>query len=184
MTKKAVTTGLVLGGLILLGGILARAASGKAVLQVSSPAFKGGQAIPAKYTCDGADLSPPLTWSGGPPNTKSWALICEDPDAPNGPFTHWVVWGHPASVTQLAEGASSNGSLSQSARQGMNDFNRVGYGGPCPPPGKAHRYFFKLYALDTELALKAQATKRELLKAMDTHVIAEGSWVGTYQRNR
>lgn len=183
MTRKAVT-GLMLASLMLLCGVTARAASGKADLQVSSAAFQAGQAIPAKYTCDGADLSPPLMWSGAPPNTRSWVLICEDPDAPQGPFTHWLIYGLPASVTELAEGASTSGSVSRSARQGLNDFNRVGYGGPCPPPGKAHRYFFKLYALDTELSVKSRATKKELLKAIDKHVLGEGSLMGTYQRNR
>ena len=183
MTRKAVT-GLMLASLMLLCGVTARAASGKADLQVSSAAFQAGQAIPAKYTCDGADLSPPLMWSGAPPNTRSWVLICEDPDAPQGPFTHWLIYGLPASVTELAEGASTSGSVSRSARQGLNDFNRVGYGGPCPPQGPAHRYFFKLYALGNVPDLKPGALKKDLERAMKGHILAEAQLMGRYQRKK
>jgi hypothetical protein len=153
-------------------------------IKLTSLAFAEGQPIPAKHTCEGADVSPPLTWSGAPPGAKSFALICDDPDAPVGTWVHWVIYGLPASSTELGEKIPASETLACGANQGLNDFKRVGYGGPCPPPGKAHRYCFKLYALDTELSLKPRATKKELLKAMEGQILAEGSLMGTYQRRR
>jgi len=151
-------------------------------VELISPAFKDGGTIPSKYTCDGDDVSPPLEWSNVPEDTKSLALICDDPDAPMGTWVHWVLYGLPADTTSLPEGVPTNEAIEGVALQGTNDFKRIGYGGPCPPPGKPHRYFFKLYALDTELDLKPGAKKKDLEKAMKGHVLAKGQLVGRYQR--
>jgi len=151
-------------------------------IQLTSTAFAEGKPIPAKYTCDGADLSPPLKWSNVPEGTKSLALISDDPDAPVGTWVHWVIYNIPPDATELAEGLPKSEVLTNGAKQGMTDFKRIGYGGPCPPPGRPHRYFFKVYALDAELDLKPGATKQQLLRAMDGHILAEGQLMGTYQR--
>jgi hypothetical protein len=151
-------------------------------LQLTSAAFKEMEAIPRQYTCDGEDQSPPLAWSGVPANAKSLALICDDPDAPAGIWVHWVLYAIPPGVAELPVGVPAVRSLADGAKQGTNDFRRIGYGGPCPPRGKPHRYFFKLYALDTEVQLKEGATKAELVRAMQGHILAEGQLVGTYQR--
>jgi Raf kinase inhibitor-like YbhB/YbcL family protein len=154
-------------------------------IQISSDAFLEGETIPVKYTCDGDDLSPNLRWSDIPPNTKSLALICEDPDAPSGMFTHWVLYNLPPTVTELPEGVSGEERLTNGAIQGRNDFKRIGYGGPCPPPrDSAHRYFFRLYALDTELQLQAGARREDLILAMESHVLAKGHLMGAYQRKQ
>ena len=153
-------------------------------MKVTSSAFQAGQAIPTKYTCEGADISPPLQWSGVPAGAKSLALICDDPDAPVGTWVHWVLYDLPVTATDLVEKVPASETLSFGAQQGINDFKRVGYGGPCPPPGKPHRYYFKLYALDADLLLKPRATKQELLRAMDGHTLAEAQLSGTYQRKR
>ncbi len=151
-------------------------------IKLTSSAFSEGKPIPTKHTCDGEDLSPPLKWSQVPQGAQSIALICDDPDAPMGTWVHWVLWGLPATTTELSEKVSLTETLSNGARQGINDFKRIGYGGPCPPPGSPHRYFFKLYALDTNLSLKPRATKQDLLQAMEGHVLAKGQLMGTYQR--
>lgn len=151
-------------------------------MKLTSPAFNDAQSIPAVHTCDGADKSPPLQWSGASPGTKSFALICDDPDAPMGTWVHWVIYGLPAATSGLQAGFPTSDSLPDGTRQGVTDFKRTGYGGPCPPPGKPHRYFFKLYALDTEPALKSRATKQQLLQAMHGHILAEASLMGVYQR--
>jgi len=151
-------------------------------IQLTSTAFAEGSPIPAKYTCDGADVSPPLRWSNVPEGTKSIALISDDPDAPVGTWVHWVVYNIPPDATELAENIPKSEVLTNGARQGMSDFKRIGYGGPCPPPGSPHRYFFKLYALDTALDLKPGATKQQLLQAVEGHILAEGQLMGTYQR--
>jgi len=147
-------------------------------LEVKSSAFADGGAVPRKYTGEGEDVSPPLSWSNVPEGTKEFALICDDPDAPRPvPWVHWVLYKIPASVRELAEGSSGG------AREGRNDFGNTGYGGPMPPPGHGvHHYHFKVYALDTELDLPAGATKDQLLGAMKGHVAAEGELVGTYER--
>jgi hypothetical protein len=151
-------------------------------IQISSTAFAEGQPIPDKYTCAGQDVSPPLTWSSAPASTKSFALIADDPDAPVGTWVHWVIYNLPPTATSLAENTPSSPELPDGSKQGVNDFGNVGYGGPCPPPGRPHRYFFKIYALDAVLNLKSGATKKELLKAMSGHVLGEGQLMGTYQR--
>lgn len=140
---------------------------------------KGGQ-IPGKYTCSGEDISPALSWSGAPAATKGFALIVEDPDAPSGTFTHWLVYDLPAGVHQLPENVSQQNDLSGGGRQGRNDFRRLGYGGPCPPPGKPHRYFFKLFALNSALDLPAGASRPEVESAMRRHVLAQAELMGKF----
>lgn len=151
-------------------------------LKVESPAFSPGGDIPRPYTCDGPDLSPPLRWSDPPAGTQSLALICDDPDAPAGTWVHWVLYRIPATVRELPEGVPKRDTLADGSRQGRNDFGRVGYGGPCPPRGPKHRYFFKVYALDVVVDLPPGATKAELLKAMEGHVLAQGELMGRYGR--
>jgi Raf kinase inhibitor-like YbhB/YbcL family protein len=152
-------------------------------MQVSSPAFDDGQTIPAKYTADGADKSPELRWGGAPANAQSFALICEDPDAPRGTWTHWVLFNLPADTTNLPEGTAADKELPNGARQGKNDFGKIGYGGPSPPKGPPHRYYFKVYALDAKLDLPAGATRKQLLDAIKGHVQAEGQVMGKYGRS-
>ena len=151
-------------------------------LHLTATSFADGQPIPRRHAFDDQDLSPALQWSGVPPATKSLALICDDPDASVGTWVHWVIYDLPPTTPGLDEGVSKSPELANGAKQGVNDYKRIGYGGPCPPPGKPHRYFFKLYALDMKPDLKPGLTKKDLLKAMDGHVLAEGQLMGTYQR--
>ena len=150
--------------------------------ELTSSAFKPGEAIPKQHTCDGADTSPPLAWADPPPATKSFALVCDDPDAPVGTWVHWVLYDLPATVRALPTGVASTPALGDGSRQGTNDFKKTGYGGPCPPRGGPHRYFFKLYALDTALGLAPGATKQALLRAMEGHVLAQAELMGRYAR--
>jgi len=150
-------------------------------IKVVSSAFQEGGMIPADYTCDGKNISPPLSWSGIPEKAVTLALICDDPDAPVGTWVHWVLYNLPASVKELPAGVPPEERLASGAVQGKNDFRKVGYGGPCPPGG-THRYYFKLYALDKALELKPGAIKKELLKAMEGHILAEGQLMGRYKR--
>jgi len=153
-------------------------------MDIRSSAFKFGEEIPKKHTCDDIDISPPLTWSGAPEGTKSFVLICDDPDAPVGTWVHWVLYNIPPQTTQLPENVQKTEILASGAQQGQNDFRRTGYGGPCPPPGHGyHRYFFKLYAVDTTLNIKAgKATKEEVLRAIDRHILIEAKLMGKYKR--
>jgi Raf kinase inhibitor-like YbhB/YbcL family protein len=151
-------------------------------IQITSTAFADGQPIPEKYTCAGSDISPPLQWTNVPAGTKSFALIADDPDAPMGTWVHWVIYNLAPAITGLPGNTPQSPELPNGAKQGINDFRQIGYGGPCPPPGKPHRYFFKIYALDTTLDLKSGATKRDLLKAMNGHALAEGQLMGLCQR--
>ena len=151
-------------------------------LEIKSDAFKEGGYIPARYTCESENFSPPLSWSKAPEGTKSFAFICDDPDAPMGTWVHWVVFNIPPEVTYLEENALARGKILRGIREGINDFKRIGYGGPCPPPGKPHRYFFKLYALDTVLPLSRGASKKDLVAAMQGHVIAQTRIVGLHRR--
>jgi len=151
-------------------------------MEFTSSAFSEGQTIPAKYTGDGSNVSPPLKWSGTPANTKSLALIADDPDAPVGTWVHWVLFDLPSTVSELPENIGKSQFVQASAKQGVNDFGHLGYGGPAPPRGKPHRYFFKLYALDKELGLKPGSSKKEVERAMEGHILAEGKLIGTYQR--
>jgi len=150
-------------------------------LELTSPAFSEGEMIPARYTCDGSDISPALSWSGVPKTAKSLALICDDPDAPMGTWVHWVLFNIPADAVGLPAEISSAATLENGARHGKNDFRRLGYGGPCPPGG-THRYFFKRYALDTGLNLDSGITKDQLLKAMQGHILAEAQLMGKCKR--
>ena len=151
-------------------------------IKITSPSFAEGQPIPAKYTCDGENISPPLRWDTSPEAAKSFALIYDDPDAPAGTWVHWVLYDLPATRRDLPEAVAAKEDVLGGAKQGRNDFKQIGYGGPCPPQGGAHRYYFKLYALDTELSLKSGATKNEAEKAMKGHILAEGTLMGTYKR--
>ncbi|MCF6154904.1 MAG: YbhB/YbcL family Raf kinase inhibitor-like protein [Candidatus Brocadia sp.] len=150
-------------------------------IKMKSTAFGEGGMIPKKYTCDGLDISPPLSWTSVPEGTKSLALICDDPDAPMGTWVHWVLFNLPADVQELPENIPPQKILANGARQGITDFRKIGYGGPCPPGG-THRYYFKLYALDTEINLEAGSTKKQLLEAMEGHILAEGQLMGKYKR--
>ena len=152
------------------------------MLKMTSAAFEPGGTIPRKFTCDGSDVSPALEWTDPPAGTQSFALIADDPDAPVGTWVHWVLYDLPAETRALAEGLPKTEQLANGARHGSNDFRRLGYGGPCPPPGKPHRYFFKLYALDARLNLKAGATKAEVERAMQNHILAQGELMGRYAR--
>jgi Raf kinase inhibitor-like YbhB/YbcL family protein len=151
-------------------------------IEITSTAFKDGGLIPSMYTCDGADISPPLQWDVVPEGTRSIALICDDPDAPMGTFVHWVLFDLPAEARELAENIPPDKTLPNGAKQGTTDFRRIGYGGPCPPSG-THRYFFKIYALDTEIDLAAGANKSQLLRAMEGHILGQGQLIGKYKRH-
>jgi len=150
-------------------------------LSLTSTAFQQGETIPTEYTADGRDVSPPLKWSDPPGGTKSFALVCDDPDAPRETFTHWVVGNLPAEVRELSEGATQT-ALPRGAMQGVNSFKRTGYGGPSPPPGKSHRYRFHLYALDAALPLTEGVSAADLKSAMQGHVLAETELMGLYGR--
>ena len=149
--------------------------------ELTSTAFGQGEPIPRRYTCDGEDISPPLQWSDPPQGTQSFALIADDPDAPMGTWVHWVLYNIPAQARGLPEAVSSDAELPDGSRHGQNSWRRLGYGGPCPPSG-THRYFFKLYALDAQLDLAAGANKKQLLRAMEGHVLAQAELMGTYTR--
>lgn len=149
-------------------------------IELSSPAFADGDAIPAKYSCDGEDVSPPLQWRNVPQGAQSLALIMDDPDAPRGTWVHWVLYDIPPETGELPENVAPDDFL-PGGSQGNSSWNRIGYGGPCPPGG-SHRYFFKLYALDALLNLDPGATKEQLLAAMEGHILAQGELMGTYAR--
>ena len=150
---------------------------------VKSTAFSNGSEIPRQYTCSGENVSPSLSWSEVPPQARALALIADDPDAPAGTWTHWIMWNIPAHATALSEGVPpSQELLHNGARQGKNDFGRIGYGGPCPPPGRPHRYFFRLYALGAMLDVKSGAARSELETAMMPHVVAQAEWMGLFKR--
>jgi len=149
---------------------------------ISSPSFSSGGTIPTKFTCSGADVSPELRWNDPPGGTKSFALLVDDPDAPVGNWNHWTAWNLPANLRALPEGFAKDARVSDGVEQGNNDFHRTGYNGPCPPPGKPHRYYFKLFALDSMLNLKAGAMKRDLESAMKGHILAQAEWMGRFWR--
>lgn len=150
-------------------------------IELTSPAFGQGEAIPTKYTCDGEDISPPLQWQNLPDGTESLAFIMDDPDAPRGTWVHWVLYDIPAAASELPENVAPANTVPGGGSQGTSSFRRVGYDGPCPPGG-SHRYFFKLYALDSRLDLAAGATKEQLLAAMEGHILAQGELMGAYAR--
>jgi len=150
-------------------------------MEISSVAFKNGASIPKQHTCDGPNISPPLQWSGVPDNSKSLALLVDDPDAPGGTWVHWILFNIPPRATALPENIRKTRTIPNGARQGTNDFREIGYGGPCPPGGK-HRYFFKLFALDEELQLDPGSTRPDLERSMAGHILADTQLMGTYQR--
>ncbi len=152
-----------------------------AQLQVTSDAFKDGEWIPAPYTCDGKNISPALRWKGAPPGTQSFVILADDPDAPAGDWVHWVLYDLPPTVDMVPADLPPVGKLANAEKQGTNDFGKLGYGGPCPPAG-VHRYFFKVYALDRMLGSEAGLKKKDLLRAMEGHVLAMGTLVGQYKR--
>jgi len=154
----------------------------KSGIKLTSKAFNEGQAIPRGYTCDGANVSPPLEWTGVPKSAKTLAIVADDPDAPAGTWVHWVLYNLPSDVIGMVENTPPIETLSGGGMQGTNDFQKIGYGGPCPPRG-SHRYFFKIYALDSELPLKPGASKVDLEPAMEGHIISQGQLIGTYRRS-
>lgn len=153
-------------------------------LTLSTKAFEPGGRIPEKYTCDGADVSPQLSWSGMPEGTESFTLIMDDPDAPGGTFTHWVVYNLPPSTTELDEGIAFDKIVEKGASQSKNSANSIGYMGPCPPPGKPHHYHFKLYALDTLLDVPSLMPKKAIEEAMKGHILAQAEIIGLYKRKK
>jgi len=153
-------------------------------IQLTSPAFAYGEKIPVRYTCEGDDISPPLQWTGAPVETRSYALIMDDPDAPRGTWVHWVLFNLPGETVELAPAVPTLPELPSGARHGRNTAGDMAYAGPCPPPGKPHRYFFRLHALDTLLNLPPGITQQELEQAMVKHILALGIHMGTYQHRR
>lgn len=149
---------------------------------ITSPAFDANGAIPKRHSCDGANRSPALRWSEAPTRTQRFALIVDDPDAPGGTWVHWVLYDLPAGAMSLPEGIGDDETLADGAKQGLNGFRKVGYGGPCPPPGKPHRYVFTLYALDAPTGAEARASKANVLRAIEGHVLGRAELVGTYAR--
>ena len=150
-------------------------------MTLNSTAFTQGNSIPARYTCTSEDISPPLSWDAPPAGTQSLALIMDDPDAPAGTWVHWVIYNIPASARGLTENIRPDAQLTDGSLQGKNSWGKLGYGGPCPPSG-THRYFFKLYALDTVLELKSGASKSALLAAMEGHILGYTELIGTYHK--
>jgi hypothetical protein len=148
--------------------------------RIESQGFKQGEPIPAKYTCTGQDVSPPLRWADPPAGTKCFALICDDPDAPMMTWVHWAIYNIPLGKNELAENVPAQRALDDGTFQGTNSWRKIGYGGPCPPRGKPHRYFFKMYALDSKLDIGPGADKKSLLRAMEGHVLGRAELMGTY----
>lgn len=159
-----------------------RMEGGSGNMEIESSAFKEGDTIPKKHTCEGEDVSPQLLWTAPPSETKSLVLICDDPDAPVGTWVHWVLFGLSPDSKELPEGVPDGELVLGGAKHGRNDFGNLGYGGPCPPPGPAHRYYFKLYAVDIEPPLKAGATKADVMQAIEGHILAEAQLMGRYGR--
>jgi len=149
--------------------------------ELTTTAFQKNGFIPIRFTCDGTDASPALSWNEPPEGTQNFALIADDPDAPAGTWVHWVIYDMPASLRGLPEGLTKARELPDGSRQGLNDFRKIGYNGPCPPRGSAHRYFFKLYALDIKTNLVAGATKGDLERSMKGHILARSEIVGRFQ---
>lgn len=166
----------------LLGLSLLAVGAPSGAFELQSAAFSPGGDIPVKHTCDGADVSPPLRWTDPPAGSRGFALVSDDPDAPRGTWVHWVLYRIPLAVRELPEAVPAWDTVSGIGRQGMNDFRKVGYGGPCPPRGPAHRYVFRLYALDAEPALLPRKTRTDLLKAMEGHILDRAELMGRYRR--
>ena len=168
---------MISGVVVILLAVIASIAAEGATMKITSSAFQEGSNIPSKFTCDGSDTSPPLQITGVPSEAKSLVLIADDPDAPSGLFTHWLIWNIPPQTNSISEGSAPKGV------PGTNDFGKSGYKGPCPPPG-THRYSFKIYALDRELDLRGGAKRSQLDAAMKGHVVAQGVLVGRYARKK
>src|SRR5215471_11472832 len=151
------------------------------VFTLTSNAFKEGQPIPRQYTCDGVNVSPGLEWTSVPKTAKTIAIIADDPDAQSGTFTHWVLYNLPSETMGMVENLPATENLKSGGQQGANDFEKIGYGGPCPPSGR-HRYFFKIYAVDDELTLKAGAKRADVEKALEGHIVGQAQLMGTYKR--
>lgn len=180
--------GWILGAMLLLGACQGTRSEppgqkeATAVIRLESSAFSAEGLIPKPNTCDGLDLSPPLSWSELPRDTQSLVLICEDPDAPLGTWDHWILFNIPPTIRSLSEGVSAEAVVVGIGMHGLNSWKRLGYGGPCPPQGTTHRYYFRLYALDTMLDLEPGASKKEIGKAMEGHILASGELMGRYGR--
>jgi len=186
MLKKNICSVIIVTFVMLFFGFQHDAFSAKKGgrnMQITSSAFTEGSMIPAKFTCDGQNISPPLEWKNAPAGVKSFALVSDDPDAPMGTWVHWVAYNIPVSVNKLDENVKTEKEFTDGMRQGSNSWPKIGYGGPCPPSG-THRYYFKLYALDTMLDLKPGVTKAQVLQAMKGHVLAEAQLMGKYKRQR
>jgi Raf kinase inhibitor-like YbhB/YbcL family protein len=179
-SRFAVLVGLA--SCLPLGGACLSHGGAPVSFELKSPDFKAGSAIPLQFTCVGADISPALQWNAPPSDTQSLALIADDPDAPVGTWVHWVLYNLPAKARSLQQNFPKSEKSQDGTLQGRNDFGKIGYGGPCPPPGGAHRYFFKLYALDTQLTLKAGASKKDLERAMQSHILAQTEYMGRFSR--
>lgn len=173
----------ILAGMVCCIGCSAGEKEGGMKITVVSATFESMTSIPSKYTCDGVNISPPLAWEGVSPEAQSLVLICDDPDAPVGDWVHWVCYDIPPDVTELAENIPLGGTLPCGGMQGKTDFGTISYGGPCPPSG-THRYFFKVYALDTMLNLPVGQTKKQIEQAMKGHVLGSGELIGTYSCRR
>ncbi len=156
----------------------------KMELKITSSAFKNGDNIPVKYTCEGSNVSPPLKWTNNIQGVKTYVLIVDDPDAPGGDFVHWLAYNIPANYSSLSEDVTTTRNIPDEVHQGTNSFGRIGYKGPCPPPGNAHHYYFKIYALNTAIKYESGAEKHQLLKAMQGHIIAEGQLMGKFKREK
>ena len=188
--SRALIAGCVLAAVLLAGSVAAPAGPGKEARAMATPAFTlvssafaPGETVPKVHTCDGADTSPPLVWHGVPAGTVSLALLCDDPDAPAGTWVHWVVYDLAPGTSELAAAVAKADTLAGGARQGVNDFRKVGYGGPCPPRGHgAHRYFFRLLALDRKLGLPPRATLKQVLAAAEGHILGRAELMGRYGR--
>lgn len=150
--------------------------------KIESPAFRNGEEIPIKYTCQGDDISPPLEWKGLPEETEEIAIICDDPDAPLMVWVHWIIYGISPEKNGLPEAVPKKEILEEGEKQGKNSWGRIGYGGPCPPGGKPHRYYFKIYALDKKLDIEQGIKKKRLLREMEGHIIAKAELIGKYAR--
>ena len=167
--------------LVMPGEFRGQNSSGSKI-ELKTTSFMPGGFIPKRFTCEEADVSPALAWTDPPTSTQSFAIIEDDPDAPSGTFVHWLVYDLPANYRKLPEALSGNDQMAGGGRQGTNDFSRTGYSGPCPPPGRPHRYFIRLYALDTKLNLRPAARRNELASAMQGHILAQAELMGRFQR--
>jgi hypothetical protein len=178
----AVLSPLILVVLALVVPTEVRGQQTSSMMELKTTSFAPGDFIPKRFTCDAANVSPALAWTDPPTGTQSFAIIEDDPDAPSGTFVHWLVYNLPADYRGLPEALPRNDQMAGGGRQGTNDFSRTGYGGPCPPPGKPHRYFIRLYALDAKLDLRPAARRQELEAAMKGHILAQAELMGRYQR--